>query len=197
MKLDDKFEKLPGIYIIKNLINGKVYVGESVNVKQRMRKHKTVYCQVVHNAFKKHGMENFDVYVEYLPNFKKTDLVTLEEELIIKFNCLSPNGYNILNKGSNWSGQQHSEETKKKMSNDRSGSNHPLFGKKWSDSQLQKKTLIKIEELDNIVDLYFNQMLSTTEIAKIYQVNHNTVYRFLKRNGKHPRKVNEYIKPKI
>jgi DNA-directed RNA polymerase specialized sigma subunit len=67
------------------------------------------------------------------------------------------------------------------MSLDRSGSNLPLFGKKCSNDHLQKKTLIKIEELDNIVDLYFNKMLSTVEIGKIYNVNHNTVYRFLKR----------------
>ncbi len=196
MKLNDKFKSLPGIYIIKNLINGKMYIGETVNVSARMRKHKSVTTQIIHKAFKKHGIENFEIYVEYFPDFKKSDLVNLEKELIIKFNCQSPKGYNILNEGSNWIGQNHSEETKKKMSIDRSGDKHPLFGTKWSDSHLQKKTLIKLDQLDTIIDLYFNQMKSTTEIAKIYGVNHNTVYRFLKRNGQKPRKVNEYIKPR-
>jgi group I intron endonuclease len=193
MKINDKFENLPGIYIIKNLVNGKVYIGESLNVKTRMRKHKTVSLQVIHNAFKKHGMMNFEIYVEYFPNFTKKDLVDLERELIIKFNCQSPNGYNILNEGSNWIGKKHSEETKKKMSEDRSGTKHTLYGTKWSDSHLQKKTSINIEELDNIIDLYFNQMKSTPEIGKIYNVSHSSVYRFLKRNGQQPRKVNSHL----
>lgn len=197
MKLSDKFEKLPGIYIIKNSKNGKVYIGESVNVQSRIRKHKVVTTQIIHKAFEKYGIENFDVYVEYFPDFKKKDLVELEGELIVKFNSLAPNGYNVLKEGSNWGGCKHSDETKKKMSDDRSGSKHPSFGKKWSSSQYEIRNSIKLEELDNIVDLYFNKMLSTTEIAKIYQVSHNSVYRFLKRNGKQPRKINEYIKPRI
>jgi DNA-binding transcriptional regulator WhiA len=53
---------------------------------------------------------------------------------------------------------------------------------------------INIGELDNICKLYFDDKLSTIKIGELYDVNHNTVYRFLKRHGKIPRKMNEYIR---
>jgi hypothetical protein len=53
---------------------------------------------------------------------------------------------------------------------------------------------LKIGMLNNIIDLYFEQRLSTTKIGELYGVNHNTIYRFLKRHGKKPRKVNEYVR---
>lgn len=196
MKLSDIFENLPGIYIMTNLINGKVYIGESVNIKNRMRKHKNGRFQIIHEAIKKYGMNNFEIYVEYLPDFKKNDLIELEKELIIKFNCQAPNGYNLCSKSSNWIGRKHTKITKEKMSKDRTGDKHVLFGTKWSKDHLEKKVSIKSTELENISNLYLIEMLSTVEIGKIYGVSHNSVYRFLKRNGIQPRKVNEYIKPK-
>lgn len=41
-KLFFDFQKMIGIYIIKNLINGKTYVGSSTNIEQRWRDH--IYC---------------------------------------------------------------------------------------------------------------------------------------------------------
>jgi len=91
-----KFNKLPGVYIIKNIINGKEYVGESINIYHRLYLHRTKdRRQVISKAIHKYGIENFTVYVEYLPNFKKNDLLLIEEHLIRSINSLSPSGYNI------------------------------------------------------------------------------------------------------
>lgn len=116
MKLTDKFEKCAGVYVLTNLINGKTYVGETLNVRARMRQHFSSEKQAIHLAIKKYGIDNFFVYVEYLKNFNKKTLQELEGQLIIKYNCLSPQGYNILSKGQDSTGYKHSDEVKLRMS---------------------------------------------------------------------------------
>ncbi len=116
MKLTDKFENYPGIYILTNIINNKQYVGETVNIKTRMKGHKRSSSQTIHSAIKKYGIDKFDVYVEYFPNFIKKDLQILEEQLILRCNSLVPNGYNVLIKGESSIGFKHSEECKLRMS---------------------------------------------------------------------------------
>jgi len=115
MKIFDKFEDVPGIYVIKCLVNGKYYVGESVSIKKRLRRYKKERYQVIGKALDRYGDENFEVYVEYLPNFKKIDLLNLEEQLIIKFNSLVPSGYNVCKRGLDLTGMKHTEESKKKI----------------------------------------------------------------------------------
>ena len=56
-----------GIYKITNLINNKVYIGQSVNIQQRFKKHKTKYKdisneesnKILYKAMRKYGLENF------------------------------------------------------------------------------------------------------------------------------------------
>lgn len=54
-----------GIYKIENIINGKVYVGQSVNIKQRWAEHRSMLRNNYHenqhlqNAWNKYGEENF------------------------------------------------------------------------------------------------------------------------------------------
>lgn len=122
MKLTDKFKACAGIYIFTNLVNGKIYVGESSNIQKRMSRHKSSNSeQAFHKAVKKYGIENFKVYVEYLPSFPKEDLWTLEEQLILKFNSLAPKGYNVCSRGSGIVGFKFSEDSKKRMSEMRKG----------------------------------------------------------------------------
>lgn len=116
-----ELKNLPGVYIIKNLINGKYYIGESINVRGRVTTHLRNSKQIIHKAIKKHGIENFEVYAEYFPNFSKDDLWDLEEQLIIKFNSIAPNGYNINPRGTGSTGYKPTEEQRRHQSVIRKG----------------------------------------------------------------------------
>ena len=56
-----------GIYKIENLINGKVYIGQSVDIQYRFRNHKSesfnpksnAYDTAIHRAIRKYGVDNF------------------------------------------------------------------------------------------------------------------------------------------
>jgi group I intron endonuclease len=86
-----------GIYKIENLINGKVYIGQSVHIERRWREHKQDADRLVGKAILKHGEENFIFSILEEPLVSQLD----EREIyyIQKFNSLVPNGYNLLSGG--------------------------------------------------------------------------------------------------
>lgn len=116
MKLTDNFEPTPGVYIIHNIVNGKYYIGESMNIHKRMKFHYYISSQLISKAIKKYGVENFSIEVYYFSAADKKFLHDMEEQMIIRYNSLTPNGYNLCSHGSGISGFKHSEETKRKMS---------------------------------------------------------------------------------
>lgn len=74
-----------GIYEIRNLVNGKVYIGQSINVEKRIEAHKKRESnQHLLNAFKKYGLDNFSFSI--LKECKKEDLSFYEHFFIIA-NC--------------------------------------------------------------------------------------------------------------
>ena len=60
-----------GIYKITNKINGKVYIGQSINIERRWQQEKRcafnesspAYTQHISKAFRKYGLENFSFEV--------------------------------------------------------------------------------------------------------------------------------------
>ena len=94
-----------GIYIIKNDINEKVYIGQSINIHKRVQEHfwkstcnKDVsYNSALHSAIRKYGKEHF--HWEILEECDANQLDEKEKEYIEKYNSISPNGYNILSGG--------------------------------------------------------------------------------------------------
>lgn len=118
------FDKKPGIYVIRNLINQKIYVGKSKNIYKRLHQHLTDIKienrrknenRYLLNSVLKHGIENFDYYViEYTLEDEKT---LSERELYWMKQLDSLNrekGYNL-----RWDSETKcycSEETKKKIS---------------------------------------------------------------------------------
>lgn len=113
-----------GIYRITNLINGKIYIGRSVNLKDRKSKHKTkISNTIISKAIQKYGHDNFLFEViEYC------ELDKLVEREGYYFDLLQPfrenNGYNILrDSGENgWIGMSHSIVSRLKMSESKKGS---------------------------------------------------------------------------
>ena len=94
-----------GIYKMTNKINGKVYIGQSIDINKRIKEHfwkatneKDVsYNSAIHQAIRKYGAENFDWEVLEECN---TDVIDEKEvQYIQQFNSLTPNGYNILTGG--------------------------------------------------------------------------------------------------
>ena len=82
------------IYIIKNDINNKVYIGQSVNPKERFKAHcqekdKDIYFdKIIH----KYGKDHFwyEILESQVENYNER-----EQYWIAKYDCLIPNGYNL------------------------------------------------------------------------------------------------------
>lgn len=111
-----------GIYQIKNLVNGKVYIGSAIDIKKRWALHEFQLKNNIHhskylqNSWNKHGEEFFV--------FEVIELIRNEEELLSReqywmdfSQCyVSDNGYNVISKAGSHLGVKRSEESKLKMS---------------------------------------------------------------------------------
>lgn len=109
------------IYKITNIVNGKCYIGVTTkeNPNERWSNHKSAIrydcgCPFLQKAVKKYGEESFKF--EVLIICFDEDVFKFENEYIIKYNTMSPNGYNVAVgglRGPTFLGKHHSEETKK------------------------------------------------------------------------------------
>lgn len=102
------------IYIIKNTVSNKCYVGQTIQpVKERVKQHfkkSAKSCPALAAAIRKYGPDNFSV--EVIAEADSQDkLNELEVHFISEFNSISPNGYNLEYGGSRG---KDSEETKRK-----------------------------------------------------------------------------------
>ena len=82
------------IYKITNLINGKIYIGESKQPEERFKEHcyrKSKDNSLIDIAIQKYGKENFNL--EIIGWFE--DWQEKEKYYIKQYNSLIPNGYNI------------------------------------------------------------------------------------------------------
>jgi group I intron endonuclease len=104
----DKIKKKPWdwhiprvIYVIRNLVNGKVYVGQSKNFYQRMGIHKSGRDNsYIGNAIQKYGIENFHVKIVHdCPNRDEADF--WEKFYIEAYDSFHGPGYNLTEGGSN------------------------------------------------------------------------------------------------
>lgn len=117
------------IYKINNLVNGKLYVGQTVyDINKRFREHKhssitkTTY---LYNAMRKYGIDNFTIE-EIDTADSLDDLNNKEIEWIKKLNTKIPNGYNIVDGGNGIKGFHHTKETKEILRNKSKGNTNAL-----------------------------------------------------------------------
>lgn len=94
-----------GVYIIRNYINNKVYIGSTVDVNARWSRHTTLQrstCVKLRNAMMKHGVDQFfwewleQIDVSTLPKCEaRTVLLEREQFFLDTLNPYGANGYNI------------------------------------------------------------------------------------------------------
>ena len=146
------------IYIRRNTINGKSYVGQSVDPQYRWR-NEFYEDYVLGYALRKYGTQCFDSNVLFW--VETLDAANFWERYLIQlYGTLGPNGYNIDDGGSNgnpfagksaaemeviWQkqsnarkGKKATAETRRKMSESRQGDKHPMWGKKHTDDTKQQ-----------------------------------------------------------
>lgn len=134
-----------GIYAIENLINGKVYIGQSVDIKKRFREHKyhfktNNHCNnYLQNAWNKYGEENFSF--EIIEQCSEEELRPKEIFYIEEYRKIIE-VYNLTNGGDGTKGYNHTEESKKKMSEyhkgKHEGENNNFYGKKHTKETKEK-----------------------------------------------------------
>jgi len=129
------------IYIIRNLLDGKIYVGQTY---QTVAARFYAHCFVadgthLHNAIRKYGRENFTVKeIDRTSTRRGADL--LEMAYICLYQATNPElGYNQLPGGVGWRGT-HTEDTKKLISSKRKGVPNPKNSKNLKGRKLSPET---------------------------------------------------------
>lgn len=114
------------IYLIKNNLNNKYYVGQTTQkrIERRWQSHYHVKKNLknlppIMLAISKYGKDNFTFSV-LASCSSRAELDELERKYIAEYNSLAPNGYNLMAGGT--SGYVFHEETLKKMSEIKKGS---------------------------------------------------------------------------
>lgn len=144
-----KIKMKKDIYIIKNDINNKVYIGQAVNTQNRWWHHlsdakKNKKYSIIDRAINKYGKEHF--YYEIIES-QIEDYNVREQYWIKKYNSRVPNGYNI------------------------------AIGGQGVGSGVESVTAsIKDEDvLDTLIDMILYTDLNLTKIAQIYNISPSTV----------------------
>ena len=88
------------IYLITNLINNKKYVGQTNNFQRRMNEHRSGQGTVIDQAIKAYGVKNFSWEIIWESD-NQNEINQKEQEFIIYYNSLVPNGYNLQKGGLN------------------------------------------------------------------------------------------------
>jgi len=122
------------IYMIRNKVNGKCYVGQTSQKKSihRWVQHKYRPHGLLKLAFEKHGFENFEFStICEIPEGDgwREDLDAREILEIKERNTLTPNGYNLQTGGNH---PETNEETKNKIRETKIGEKNYNYGKHLS-----------------------------------------------------------------
>lgn len=158
------------LYIIKNTLNNKIYIGQTkFTLEKRQKEHLSAYktfkkgskhntSWALYGAFSKYNISNF-VFIQY-KICDNTLLDKLEIFYIKTFQSLVPTGYNIRTGGANG---KHCKESKEKMRLSKLGSKNPNYGKPRSD---EFKEILRIKK-SGTNHHYYGKKLDASHIEKL------------------------------
>lgn len=155
-----------GIYCFTNKINGKKYIGQSINIENRRLSHindsKNSNCPNYNNKFyraiRKHGIDNFEFeIIDSNDKYSRKELNILEQYYIEYYDSFN-NGYNSTKGGDC-------------MPSD-------------------KPKILSIQEVEDIKNLISNSEKSFSDIANMYKVSNSLICGI--NNGKIWRMVGEW-----
>ena len=155
------------IYTIKNTVNLKQYVGQTINPKRRWIKHKSALKHLTHDskhlqrAWNLYGFSSFVFNIIETVDFTHKKQLTQRERFWIKKlkSCNSNFGYNINPAGDSQLGRKHSEKTKNKISQAN------RFG--------QRKTILSVAQIIEIKHLLKTGIVS--HIAKKFNISRSLI----------------------
>lgn len=138
--------KSHGIYILRNLTNGKFYVGSTVNLRRRCHQHfEGLRSNRHHNphlqsAWNKYGAPSFEFLVVEIIDSTPEILVREQAWIDALGAATSDDCYNFCAKAGSHLGRKRSEETRRKLSVANTGKRHSEQAKqKMRDAKLGRK----------------------------------------------------------
>ena len=194
------------IYIITNLINGKMYIGQTVEPRKRWSKHCSNKRQVIDKAIDKYSKECFSFEIIEECNLKKVD--SREKYWIKKYNTFKGRGYNLTIGGESLIGKSNpmyglkgkdhpaygykkSKEELKRQSKRMSGKNNPMYGVKGKKHHqygikrpeyiLKLKSVLDKKEVEEVIKTFNNTLKSRKEIADDFGVSRGVIEKIIKK----------------
>ena len=165
------------IYIIENLVDSKSYVGQTANPDFRWRKHRkaSLDCPYLHRAIRKHGRKQFNFSI--IESCGPIDQANEKEAYWIKeLDTLAPNGYNL--KAGGLGGGPDSPETRLRKSLSKRGEKNSFYGHKHSEetkrkiSQTKTGVPIKVSSEDRERRRKFMAELRKHDIGRKFSKEH-------------------------
>lgn len=133
------------IYKVTNILNGKMYIGQSIHPKRRFTEHKNgSKSKILSAAIQKYGEENFKFDILcWCPDKSYADMVEMK---LIEAHDTRMVGYNICIGGEGLgSGKDHpkfgmkaTDETRRRIAESKMGELNPMFGKENTPEQKAK-----------------------------------------------------------
>jgi len=131
------FPDSPGLYALTNRQTGAAYIGEAVNILQRLRQHRSMlarnahFCRALQEDFNSAGIENFEISIlEQGPAYQDKEVRKAREKHFIR--AVPPEKlYNMLDRQgdrNSFAGRSHSQEFKDRLSVQRKSIPKPELG---------------------------------------------------------------------
>jgi group I intron endonuclease len=164
---------VPGIYVIQNMENGKVYIGSSKHIKTRGKQHLSALRNNSHTnkhlqrAWNLYGESSFAfmALITFLPEWLEMNNLIDEEDRYLEIHNSFSYNMSRASQVFDWSGRKHSLSTRLKMSK----AAIPTRKRKLSDSDVIDIRKMSVDKI------------SYAAIAKKYKIATSTVYKIVKR----------------